>query len=113
MKIFFILMLLTYSSIAQNNLPATQRINNLLKMQYNNYLFYVQVGAFKNRDHAIFIQKKLLKMNYPLRLEQRRVDMENYFKLLIGPFESKKEAYSVRNSLPRNYRDAFILTDNN
>jgi len=112
MKIFFILMLLTYSLIAQNSIPATQKINNIFKIQ-SNKLFYVQVGAFKNRRYALVVQKNLKKMNYPLKIEERRVEMESYFKLLIGPFKSKKEAYSTKNSLPIKYRDSFILTDNN
>jgi len=113
MKIFFILTLSIYSLVAQNNLPATERINNLFKMQRNSSLFYVQIGAFRNKRYATVIYKKLRKMNYPLKIEQRKVGIDNYFKLLVGPFKTKREAYSMRDKLPKKYRDAFILTEGN
>jgi len=113
MKIFFIIILFSSSIVAQNNLPAMDRINNLLKMQRASHLFYVQIGAFKNKRYATIIYKKLRKMHYPLKIEKRKIGLDKYFKLLIGPFRTKKEAYSMRDSLPKKYRDSFILTEDN
>jgi len=113
MKIFFILTLSVYSLVAQNNLPVTERINNLFKMQKNYNLFYVQVGAFKNRRYAVIVKRAFEKKHYPLLVKKRKIGLDNYFKLLIGPFRSREEAYSIKSSLPKKYRDAFILTEDN
>jgi cell division septation protein DedD len=102
-----------YSLVAKNNLYTTKRINNLLKMQTNHHLFYVQVGAFKNRKYALIIKNDLEKMNYSLKLKQRSVEMKSYFKLLIGPFESRGKARAIKNSLPLKYKSAFVWKDIN
>jgi len=113
MKIFFILIVSTYALFSQNNSSATKRVNKLLKAQKNPTLFYIQVGAFRNKSYAHTVYKILRKKAFPVKIEKKKIDMKDYFKLHIGPYKTKQKAYSIKNSLPLKYQDAFILTYNN
>jgi cell division septation protein DedD len=99
--------------LAQENHSITERINNLFKMQRASQLFYVQIGAFKNRRYAHVIKRSFEKKNYPMIVKKRRIGIDNYYKLLIGPLRSRQEAYSIKRLLPKAYRDAFVLTEDN
>jgi len=103
MKIFFILFILTYGIFAQNN----------IKINKDPKLFYIQVGAFKNQQYALVILDYLNEMKYPSRIEEKQIGMDSYFKLIVGPYRTKLEAYVTKNSLPIEYTDSFILTYNN
>ena len=74
--------------------------------------YYIQLGAFKNRGYAESVQNRLKRLPYPPRLRQRRVGRELYYKLLIGPFNSRTKADLVRHNLPHQQSDAFILIEN-
>jgi len=73
--------------------------------------YYIQLGAFKNRDYAEEVQSRLKKLPYPPRLRQRKVGRDLYYKLLMGPFNSRTKADFVRQSLAPKYSDAFILIE--
>jgi len=73
--------------------------------------YYIQMGAFKNRDYAQEVQGRLKKLPYPPRLRQRKVGKELYYKLLIGPFNSRTKADYVRHNLPQKHSDSFILVE--
>ena len=112
MKIFFILLTLTYTIFAQDILSAPQKINNFeTKKDYKR--FYIQVGAFTNQEYAIIILSQLENMNYPVKIAEKQIGLNNYFKLFIGPYKTKDEAYFIKNSLPSGYVDSFVVTYNN
>jgi len=112
MKILFILLTLTHSIFAQNILSKPQETNNFeIKKDYK--LFYIQVGTFRNMKYATIVFDHLEEMNYPLRLKEKQIGLYNYFKLFIGPYRTKEEAYLIKDSLPSQYTDSFVLTDNN
>jgi cell division protein FtsN len=90
----------------QTSLPHTSI--NLNKIQE---LFYVQVGAFKNKKYALVVQKNLEKISYPTQITKRQVGTTYYYKLLIGSYQSREEAEEVKKMLPKEYKGAFILWD--
>ena len=112
MKLFFILFILTYDVYAQNNL-ATYKKTDDLKTNKEYKVFYIQVGAFKNKKYAIRVLNYLERLNYPLRIEEKQIGMNNYFRLLIGPYRTKEKAYLTKESLPNKYTDSFVVTYNN
>ena len=81
---------------------------NLNKIQE---LFYVQVGAFKNKKYALVVQEKLKRISYPTQITKRQVGTSYYYKLLLGSYQSREEAEQVKKMLPKEYKGAFILWD--
>ncbi|SFV64099.1 hypothetical protein MNB_SV-13-2083 [hydrothermal vent metagenome] len=70
--------------------------------------FYIQIGAFKNKKYALLVAKKLRRI-YPTKIIKKQVGRIYYYKLLIGSYQSRKEAELVKKTLPRKYEDTFIL----
>ena len=75
--------------------------------------FYVQIGAFKNREYAQNIQNKLRRLKYKTSIKKRKVGVNTYLKLLIGSFNSYQQAQAVKVKLPKEFRGAFILKEEN
>ncbi|SFV67865.1 hypothetical protein MNB_SV-13-1080 [hydrothermal vent metagenome] len=104
--LLFSIMLFSKSEIPKylNSLPHTNI--NLNKKQE---LFYIQVGAFKNKKYALVVQKNLEKLSYSTQITKRQVGISYYYKLLIGSYQSREEAELVKKTLPKKYEGAFIL----
>jgi len=113
MKIIFYL--LTFSVVLFSKSEIPKYLNSLphpnINLNKKQELFYVQVGAFKNKKYALVVQKNLEKISYSTQIIKRQVDTTYYYKLLIGSYQSREEAEQVKNLLPKEYKDAFILWD--
>ncbi len=113
MKIIFYLLTLSVVLFSRSEIP--NYLNSLphpnINLSKKQKLFYVQVGAFKNKRYALVVQRKLERISYRTRIRERRIDAVYYYKLLIGAYKSRKEAESVKRMLPKEYKGAFILWD--
>ncbi len=104
----FTLFLLLYGRVSRYpNYPDRITINPSLSQKR----FYIQIGAFKNRRYVLIVAKKLKKLSYKVVIIRRVVGTRYYYKLLIGSYRSRREAEFVKNRVPREYKDAFILSN--
>ncbi len=62
--------------------------------QTNFTFYYVQVGAFKNRDNAIAIAQKLKDLGYRVFIYYK-----DLYKVIIGPYNKQEEAIEVKKIL--------------
>lgn len=83
-------------------------------------LYRVQIGAFKNKDYAIILQKELA--NKELNNKQKKLIGENsnylgsclifdneFYKVQVGSFRIKENAYNLQKILvDLNYKDCWI-----
>jgi len=111
MKIIFYL--LTFSVLLFSKSEILKYQTSLphpsIKIDKKQELFYVQVGAFKNKKYALVVQKILEGISYSTQIRRRPIGIIYYYKLLIGPYQSREEAKRVKTMLPKEYKDAFIL----
>lgn len=77
-------------------------------------LWYIQVGAFSNKNSAISLADQFKKEGYPsLVLEPFSTDRRPLYRLRIGGYKTKEEAESVKAKLKptKKKKDYFIIKD--
>jgi len=63
-------------------------------------LFYIQVGAFNNRERATTFAERFKKNGYPaVILDPFPTDKKKWFRVRIGGYETKEKAEKVKNRL--------------
>lgn len=77
-------------------------------------LWYIQVGAFSNKNSAISLANQFKKEGYPtLVLEPFSTDRKPLYRLRIGGYKTKEEAESVKAKLKptKKKKDYFLIKD--
>jgi len=110
MKIIFYILTFSVILFSKSEIPKYLPNPNI-NLNKKQELFYIQVGAFKNKEYALVVQKNLKKISYSTKIIKRQIDATYYYKLLIGSYQSREEAEEVKRMLPKKYRGAFILWD--
>ncbi len=79
--------------------------------QTQTFQHYIQVGAFKNRQHAERLQNKL-KALHPSATVTRRASQEpSLFRVRLGPFNSRDEATQLASTVGDIGLKTFIVTE--
>ena len=72
--------------------------------------FYVQVGAFTQRQNADRLQARLLSAGYAgTRILDKETDGVRYFRVLAGVFPTTSTAEEARQRLGSTFRGAFVI----
>lgn len=78
-------------------------------------LFYIQVGAFNNKEAALSLAESFKKDGYPsLVLDPSSTDRKPVFRVRVGGYKTREEAEGVREKLKsasKTKSDYFIVRD--
>ncbi len=72
--------------------------------------YYVQVGAFYKLAPSDTLLNKVKQSGYSYFLYKTKINNSSYTKVVIGPYENKKEAISKLPDIKKIEPDAYILT---
>ena len=73
-------------------------------------VYTVQLGAFENISNVEKFEK-LIKSKFTLPIKTEYDDMTTYYKVSVGQFSSKEEAYKLRDFCVQNgYPDAWVTS---
>ena len=71
-------------------------------------LYFVQVGAFKNRDYALVLEKKIQKRGYNVFVIEPKRNFA-FFRVIVGGYESEAEAVLLKRDLERTYGERYYI----
>lgn len=109
-NITYIFLLSTMLLFSQNRAYIYTNYKNIdSSLKKNQNRFYIQIGAFTNKRYALVVEKSLKRLSYHTVIIRKRVEITNYYKVLIGTYSNREEATRVKSRLPKNYSEAFIV----
>ncbi|MDQ7033212.1 MAG: septal ring lytic transglycosylase RlpA family protein [Desulfonauticus sp.] len=73
--------------------------------------FYVQVGAFVNKDNALSLKRQLESKGYFVRVSQKQTQGHIFWRVQIGPFTRLSTAEMNSKKLENRFPDCFIFSD--
>lgn len=91
--------------LSPQSIAKKRKINAFIQKGY-----YVQVGAFYKLTPSDELLNKVKKHGYSYHLFKSKINNSSYTKVVIGPYESKKEAISKLSDIKKIEQDAYILT---
>ncbi len=102
------------STNSGSNRPARQSSSNdpeAESVAANNGTRYVlQAGSFKRRDDADRLRARLLLMGLEVKVERVKMSaFDSRHRVLVGPFNSRRETAQVRNQLTSEKVDTLVL----
>jgi len=76
----------------------------------SNMEYVVQVASFRNREDAEQVRAELILLNLEANVEGAKVrNGEIWYRVLVGPFESRSKVAKARSTLLANSHEALIL----
>lgn len=89
----------------------THQVIRVLNSERSKEIFYIQIGAFKNKKYAKMVEDDLSSFPYYVHFKNFKVKKGEYRKLVIGAFTSLDKAEVVKRLLPKRYKDSFIVKE--
>jgi len=72
---------------------------------------YIQVGVYSKRENALKISSLYKKSGYEVYMESFEKEGQEYYRILIGGYESKQQAEFIKNRLEKASDEKFILLE--
>ena len=95
--------------IKENNVATTQA--RLAEVTISTEPLYIQAGAFKNEKNADLLLTQLLDMKIENTLLFKKQFSEDFFHVVIGPFNSKDEANNIADLIKSKIKiSIFVIT---
>jgi rare lipoprotein A len=69
--------------------------------------YYIQTGSFSTRDYALLMESQLQKKHSTTKI----VSADDYFKVLIGPFDSRGVAEREKRNFSQEGYEAFVVAE--
>ena len=101
--------------IKKPSLPDFQFPNLLKGIEESDALYLIQVSSFKNEADAESLKVKLMLLNFEVFTEVYEKSTDDvWYRVVVGPFASKRESSQARKKLADNNYDSLLLKiDNN
>ena len=101
--------------IKKPSLPDFQFPNLLKGIEESDALYLIQVSSFKNEADAESLKVKLMLLNFEVFTEVYEKSTDDiWYRVIVGPFASKRESSQARKKLADNNYDSLLLKiDNN
>ena len=76
--------------------------------------YYIQVGSFVKKENADAFAQRLRKKMYKVVIEETILDGKQYYRVRVGPFETKSIARNTMLAMKNRYniKDPFVLKKN-
>ena len=71
--------------------------------------FYVQVGSFKYEKNAETVAEKIREYKYQVNIYKGNSGDEIYYRVRVGPFDTKEDALNVLNKLRKNNFQGYVV----
>ncbi len=71
--------------------------------------FFIQVGAFLNKDRALVLYNKLFVKKYRVYIKHTKNNGQQWYKVILGPFESLQKALLTKKALIKDFKIKPIL----
>ena len=101
--------------IKKPSLPDFQFPNLLKGIEESDALYLIQVSSFKNEADAESLKVRLMLLNFEVFTEVYEKSTDDvWYRVVVGPFASKRESSQARKKLADNNYDSLLLKiDNN
>jgi tetratricopeptide (TPR) repeat protein len=90
--------------VETGNDPSDEAIQSLLDIEY-----FVQVGIFAHESNATVCLKKFRNLGYRSRMEEFNEGGRAFFKVMVGPYQSEKEALTEKVMLERSQGEKYLI----
>lgn len=89
--------------------PPTRR--KVVTQEGTGAAYFIQVGSFSKRENADRFAERLRKNLYKVVIEEAVVEDGTFYRVRVGPFESRSVAVNTMTAMRRRYdlRDPFVL----
>ena len=74
-------------------------------------VYYIQVASFTKRENALSMAERLKKNLYKVVIEEAVVNKQVYYRVRVGPFESRNAANNTMLAMKRRFdlENPFVL----
>ncbi|UCC78294.1 MAG: SPOR domain-containing protein [Candidatus Zixiibacteriota bacterium] len=90
--------------LEKRSIGNEQQLKSLIDVEY-----YIQVGVFARKSNANTCLKKFRNLRHSARIVDFREGGKTFYRIIVGPYSSEKEARREKTDLERSQGEKYIL----
>ncbi|MEO0442584.1 MAG: SPOR domain-containing protein [Pseudomonadota bacterium] len=98
-----------YEILKERELEVPDRSAEITAATPENTVYYLQVGSFRRQNDADALRAKLLLANLETAIEEASSKGERWYRVVVGPFQSRSAMAKARSVLASNQLSPLLL----